>query len=134
MSRLLTILLWATFAAIVIDVEAQETPVTLRVKPELCITDRRKQDCETTFLLQWESGSIGHYCLNDDFSTVPLHCWEQKSSGSFDEARVVIRSFSYWLTTPGRDQPLAEAKVELLTIDSSDRRRSRRNRHAWSIL
>ena len=106
----------------------------LRVKPELCITDKRKQACETSFLVQWESKRIGHYCLNDDFSALPLHCWEQKSSGSFDEERVVIRSFSYWLTLPGRVQPLAEAKVELMTIGSSDRRRNRRNRHAWSIL
>jgi hypothetical protein len=46
----------------------------------------------------------------------------------------VIQSFSYWLTIPGRDQPLAEARVELMTIHSTDRRRRRRNRHAWSIL
>ena len=106
----------------------------LRVKPELCITDNRRQGCETSFLVQWESKRIGHYCLNDDFSVTPLRCWEQKSSGSFDEERVVIRNFSYLLTMPGRDQPLAEAKVELMTIDSTDRRRRRQNRHAWSIL
>ena len=106
----------------------------LRVKPELCITEKRKQGCEMSFLVQWESKRVGHYCLNDDSSTMALRCWEQESSGSFDEERVVIRSFSYLLTMPGRDQPLAEAKVELMTINTSDRRRKRRNRHAWSIL
>ena len=106
----------------------------LRVKPELCITDKREQGCETSFLVQWESKRIGHYCLKDDLSAMPIRCWEQKSSGSFDEHRVVIQSFSYWLTIPGRDQPLAEVKVELMTIDSPDRRRRRRNRHAWSIM
>ena len=117
-----------------IDVVAQEVPMMLRVKPVLCITDKRNQDCATTFRVQWTSRQIGHYCLKDDFSAVPLRCWEQESSGNFDEERVVIRSFSYWLTTPGRDQPLAEAKVELMTLYSPDRRRNRRNRHAWSIL
>jgi hypothetical protein len=29
---------------------------------------------------------------------------------------------------------LAEVIVELMTIESSDRRRNRRNRHAWSIM
>ena len=106
----------------------------LRVKPELCITDKREQGCETSFLVQWESKRIGHYCLKDDLSAMPIRCWEQKSSASFDEHRVVIQSFSYWLTIPGRDQPLAEVKVELMTIDSPDRRRRRRNRHAWSIM
>jgi hypothetical protein len=122
------------FSAITVNAQAQDPPVTLRVKPQLCITEKRNGDCETTFLVQWESNLVGHYCLNDDFSATPLRCWEQNSSGSLNEERVVIRSFSYLLTAPGREQPLAEAKVELMTIDSSDRRRNRRNRHAWSIL
>ena len=133
-SRSLTALLWTAFAAITVHAQAQDLPVMLRVKPQLCITDRREQDCETTFLVQWESNHIGNYCLNDDFSALPLHCWEQKSSGHFDEERVVTRSFIYRLTMPGREQPLAEVKVELMTIDSPDRRRRRRNRHAWSIM
>jgi hypothetical protein len=83
--------------------------------------------------VQWESAYTGHFCLKDDDGATPLRCWEQDTFGHFDEERVVVNSFSYWLTTPGHDPPLAEAKVELMTIDSSDRRRNRRNRHAWSI-
>jgi hypothetical protein len=114
--------------------QAQEPPVMLSVKPELCITTQREQDCETSFLVQWESEHIGHYCLNDEFSAKPLRCWEQMSSGRFDEERVVTRSFIYRLMMPGRDQPIAEVKVELMTLDSPDRRRRRRSRHAWSIM
>lgn len=134
MGRSLTTLLWAAVIAIPINTKAQDLPVILRVKPQLCIADKREQGCETTFLVQWESKLIGHYCLNDDFSVMPLRCWEQESSGSFDEERIVVRSFKYLLTMPGSDQPLAEVIVELLTIESSDRRRNRRNRHAWSIM
>lgn len=105
----------------------------LRVKPELCITDKRRQACETSFLVEWESRRSDHYCLNDGFSTTPLRCWQQESSGDFAEKRTVTRSFSYLLTLLGQDQALAEARVELMTLDSSNRRKSRRNRHAWSI-
>lgn len=134
MGRSLTALLWTVLFVSTIDAQAQDSSVTLRVKPQLCITDKREQGCEAAFLVQWKSKLVGHYCLNDDFSVVPLRCWAQKSSGRFDEERVVIRSFKYSLTMPGRDQPLAEVIVELMTIESSDRRRNRRNRHAWSIM
>jgi hypothetical protein len=121
------------YAAGTAGAETQDLPVSLRVKPELCITNKSGQACETSFLVRWESEFIGFYCLTDDLSPTPLRCWERKSSGSFDEERAVTQSFSYLLTTSGRDQPLAAARVVLMTIDSSDRRRSRRNRHAWSI-
>jgi hypothetical protein len=134
MNRSLAAFLSMIFTVITVDAETHDPPVTLRVKPKLCITDTRTRDCETTFVVQWESHRIGHYCLKDDTSEIPLRCWQQESFGSFDEERVVIRNFSYWLTMPGREQPLAEAKVELMTVGSSDRRRNRRNRHAWSIL
>jgi hypothetical protein len=120
-------------AAATAGAAAQDLPASLRVKPELCITDKRGQACETSFLVRWESELIGFYCLTDDLSTTPLRCWEQKSSGKFDEDRVVTQSFSYLLTASEHEQPLAAAKVVLMTIDSSDRRRSRRNRHAWSV-
>jgi len=125
--------LCTAFIAITANAEAQEQPVTLRVKPQLCITSKREQACETSFLVQWESERVGHYCLEAEVAATTLRCWQQESFGRFDEERVVKQSFSYWLTAPGHDPPLAEARVELMTIDSSDRRRYRRNRHAWSI-
>jgi hypothetical protein len=131
--RLFATVLCTAFVVVTAKAEVQERPAKLRVKPQLCIISKREQACETSFQVQWESGRIGHYCLEDDDSASPLRCWQQESFGSFDEERVVIESFSYWLTAPGHDPPLAEARVELMTIDSSDRRRNRRNRHAWSI-
>lgn len=110
------------------------TGVSLRVKPVLCIIDERQPDCEMTFQVEWEAGQQNDYCLEDDVSLSPLNCWVRESSGEFDEARIVKESFKYQLTRSGQAQPLAEAKVELMTIDNSDRRRNRRSRHAWSIL
>jgi hypothetical protein len=131
--RSLATFLCTAFVVITAYAEVPGQGVILRVKPQLCITSKREQACEMSFLVQWESERSGDYCLGDDDSALPLRCWEQESLGKFDEERVVVQSFSYWLTAPGHDPPLAEARVELMTIDSSDRRRNRRNRHAWSI-
>jgi len=125
-------LIWASLTVTTANAAEQE-PLLLRVKPELCITDKRRPACETSFLVEWESGRSDHYCLNDDFSATPLRCWQQESSGDFTENRTVTRSFSYLLTLLGQEQALAEARVELMTLDSSNRRKSRRNRHAWSV-
>jgi hypothetical protein len=113
---------------------SRDAAVLLRVKPVLCIIDERQPDCEMTFLVEWNSGLRNNYCLEDDVSPAPLNCWVQESSGEYDEARVVKQSFKYQLMRTGQTEPLAEAKVELMTIDNSDRRRNRRSRHAWSIL
>ena len=111
-----------------------DEPVTLRVKPVLCITDKRNEHCEMSFIVQWESEYAGDFCLHNDFSDGPLDCWLERSSGRFDEDRVVVSNFSYWISVPHGETRLAEAEIEVMSTDSADRRRNRRSRHAWSIL
>jgi hypothetical protein len=134
MGRLLKTLSCAALTLVAGEAHAQDQPVLMSVKPELCITDKRTGNCEASFLVRWESEHIDQYCLGDDVSPAPLRCWQQVSAGKFDEDRVVTRSFIYRLILPDVDQPVAEVKVELMTIESPDRRRRRRSRHAWSIM
>jgi hypothetical protein len=47
---------------------------------------------------------------------------------------VVGEAFVYWLGLQGGVQHLAEVKIEVLRLDSSDRRRERRSRHVWDVL
>jgi hypothetical protein len=114
--------------------EARGDPVMLRVKPLLCITDERTPQCEMSLIVDWRSRRPGNYCLYNDLSDEPLDCWNQQSSGRHVEDRVVVRSFTYWLTVGSLDTRLAEAMVEVMSTHSSDRRRHRRSRHVWSIL
>ncbi len=134
MNRLSTTLLALAGTILAFEGQAAEAPVTLRVKPLLCITDERNPDCDLLFEVEWKSGQPGNFCLGDDGSPSPLDCWEDADSGDFVEQRVVDQSFRYLLLRPGQLAPVAEARVELMTIDNSDRRRNRRSRHAWSIL
>ena len=126
------LILTLMFAAV--PAAANDNAVTLSIKPLLCVTDKREDVCKLTFLVLWEASRAGRYCLYNDFSETPLDCWVASAAGRFSEDRVVTDRFQYWVTGADGKQRLAEATVEIMTMDSSDRRRQRRSRHVWSIL
>jgi len=103
------------------------------VKPVLCITDNRNPSCEMSFLIVWQSGKTGYYCLFNDFTEAPVRCWREQRAGRLNDDRIVRESFSYWMTESDSDSRLAEITVEVLHMDSDDRRRRRRTRHVWDI-
>ena len=105
----------------------------LTVKPVLCITDNRNPSCDMSFLVVWQSGETGYYCLFNDFTEAPVHCWSEELAGQLSEDRIVRKNFSYWMTGSNPDSRLAEVTVEVLHMDSDDRRRKRRTRHVWDI-
>jgi Protein of unknown function (DUF3019) len=132
--RKTVVLLIVTLLFVAVPVAANDNTVTLSIKPLLCVTDKREDSCDLTFLVLWEATRAGRYCLYNDFSSAPLDCWIASAAGRFSEERVVTDRFQYWLTAADGEQRLAEATVEIMTMDSSDRRRQRRSRHVWSIL
>ena len=105
----------------------------LTVKPVLCLTDNRNPSCDMSFLVVWQSGETGYYCLFNDFTEAPVRCWSEELAGQLSEDRIVRENFSYWMTGSNPDSRLAEVMVEVLHMDSDDRRRRRRTRHVWDI-
>ena len=105
----------------------------LTVKPVLCITDRRTPRCEKSFLVIWRSGTSGYYCLYNDFDDAPIRCWNEERIGRLQDERTVEENFSYWMTGDDEEHRLARVRVEVLRMDSEDRRRRRRTRHVWDI-
>ncbi|MDH5619286.1 MAG: DUF3019 domain-containing protein [Gammaproteobacteria bacterium] len=110
-----------------------DTGMQLTVKPVLCITDNRNPTCDLSFLVVWQSGETGYYCLYNDFSEAPIHCWSEDRAGRLHDDRIVRENFSYWMTSSDPGSRLAEFTVEVLRMDSDDRRRKRRTRHVWDI-
>ncbi len=129
--------LFITLALLLPALALAENPagddVRLTVKPVLCITDNRNPTCDMSFLVVWESGETGYYCLFNDFTEAPVRCWSEELAGQLSEDRVVRENFSYWMTGSDPDNRLAEVTVEVLHMDSDDRRRRRRTRHVWDI-
>jgi hypothetical protein len=110
-----------------------DNEMRMSVKPVLCITDERTPSCDMSFLVIWQSSDSGYYCLFSDFEDPPMRCWTEEGTGRLNDERAVESSFSYWMTGDDRELRLAEVKVEVLRMDSDDRRRKRRTRHVWDI-
>ena len=121
------------FPALAMADSDTESGMRLSVKPVLCITDQRTPKCDMSFLLIWQSGTSGYYCLFSDFGDPPMRCWNEELSGRLEDERLVESTFSYWMTGDDQVQRLAEIKIEVLRMDSNDRRRKRRTRHVWDI-
>lgn len=105
----------------------------LTVKPVLCVTDNRNPSCDMSFLIVWRNLSAGYYCLFSDFDDAPMRCWNEARKGEVNDDRTVTQNFSYWMTGSEPSTRLAETHVEVLRLDSDDRRRRRRSRHVWDI-
>ncbi|MDH3621567.1 MAG: DUF3019 domain-containing protein [Gammaproteobacteria bacterium] len=131
MRRLLTLVLLLPALALC-EEEAVEN-MTLTVKPLLCITDNRNPSCDMAFLVAWQSALTGYYCLFSDLDDVPVRCWNEERMGQLSDERTVRENFSYWMTDRDPGSRLAEVTVEVLRMDSDDRRRKRRTRHVWDI-
>jgi len=106
----------------------------LIVKPLLCVVDGEAGQCSMTFRIRWKSEAAAEYCLNDSALSTPLRCWPNATSGSHEQQREVGEAFVYWLGAPAGTQRAAEVKIDVLRLDSADRRRERRSRHVWDVL
>ena len=131
MRRLATLALLLPLLALTHDAAAED--MTLSVKPVLCITDKRNPSCDMAFLVVWQSALTGYYCLFNDFGDAPVRCWNEERTGELSDERTVRDNFSYWMTDGDLASRLAVVTVEVLRMDSDDRRRKRRTRHVWDI-
>ena len=117
----------------VADTDVADQSMQLTVKPVLCITDKRTPSCQMSFLVLWESAQTGYYCLFSDFGKAPIRCWSSELSGRTKDERIVQNDFRYWMQDDNSELQLAVVTVEVLRLDSDDRRRKRRTRHVWDI-
>lgn len=131
--RRIPILLLILLSALSSAESETDSGMQLTVKPKLCITDKRTPSCETSFLVFWKSGTKGYYCLFNDLDESPLRCWNDDDTGRLTDDRSVRQDFSYWMTANEYNVRLAAVTVEILRMDSDDRRRRRRTRHVWDI-
>jgi hypothetical protein len=134
MQRFARLLLLSCLAFSVPAAGAELPGARLVVKPLLCVTDRDATVCSMSFEIRWKSELASEYCLNDSARSESLRCWPNGLSGEHLQKREVGEEFFYWLGAPGSAQRVAEVKIEVLRLDSTDRRRDRRARHVWDVL
>jgi hypothetical protein len=128
------LLLACLLAALPAATFAADPPVSLVVKPLLCVLDKGATSCMMTFDVRWKSAVAAEYCLNDGGQPTPLRCWPSARAGDLQQQRQVSEEFRYWLTPAAGVERLVEVKISVLRVDSADRRRERRSRHVWDVL
>lgn len=134
MQKLLAFIVAAGMAASWPAIAADPAAVNFVVKPLLCVIDRNATGCSMSFDIRWNSAAESELCLNDSASRTPLRCWTRALSGAHAQQREVNEEFFFWLATPGSAERVAEVKIEVLRVGSTDRRRERRSRHVWDVL
>lgn len=110
-----------------------ETP-EITVRPLLCIVDQRTPVCEMVFHVSWRSEERGYYCVLSNLEEAPLRCWSEQRAGQLRDRRSVAEDFSYMINEGDGEPPLDTVTVEVVRMDSDDRRRRRRTRHVWDLL
>lgn len=131
--RILTVLFALLLPILAAGDDARDRPVQLTVKPLLCIVDERTPGCDMSFLVRWQSEQIGYYCVFNSLENEPLNCWSNQRSGEMTDDRSVRENLMIWIAQ-GTGTPLDSVTVEVLRMDSDDRRRRRRSRHVWDLL
>ena len=85
------------------------------------------------FQVTWQSQREGYYCVTCDLDDAPLRCWSKARAGELEDKRSVLEDFSYMINEDNGQPPLDTITVEVVRMDSDDRRRRRRTRHVWDI-
>lgn len=132
-TRALFLLLTLLPLAALAEVNVADREMRLTVKPVLCIVDKKTPSCDMSFLVVWESAQTGYYCLFNDFGEAPVRCWNDERAGRTEDKHIVQKDFQYWMTDDRNELRLAVVEVEVLRMDSDDRRRKRRTRHVWDL-
>ena len=116
------------------DIAELAETVEIAVRPLLCIVDQRTPVCEMVFHVSWRSEERGYYCVLNNLEEVPLRCWSEQRAGQLRDQRSVAEDFSYMINEGDGQPPLDSVTVEVVRMDSDDRRRRRRTRHVWDLL
>ncbi len=127
------LLLLAIASLPVVAAAEEPSDVELTVKPLLCIIDKRVTTCEALFRVSWTSAESGYYCVSNDIETAALKCWSNDRRGELDDERAIDADLTYSIDQ-GDGKTLDAVTVEVVRIDSDDRRRRRRTRHVWDLL
>ena len=106
----------------------------ITVQPSLCVLAPTQSACDLRMTVRWRSSRSASYCVWNALQKNELRCWQDATEGEVVDARKIDASLAYWLTDQLRTLRLAETEVKVLKAKSADRRRSRKRRHAWSIL
>lgn len=108
--------------------------ITLKVSPHLCLRYAKTDTCKINVQLTWTSNTGGDFCLYSSDKEAPLECWNNQTSGSITERKLVKDDVRFWVSRKGSRIILAHSDLKIATLVNNKKREIRQRRHIWSLI
>jgi hypothetical protein len=134
MPTLLLALGMAVAQPVLAEDSVKESNVLFTLTPDRCIALNEGQNCYQTVNVEWQTVDIDDVCLIEGNATDALYCWEAATEGSvklaFESAETVTYTLHLKRTLTQRENPLAQATVEVTWVYSKTKKR----RNSWRLF
>jgi len=108
-------------------------PVTLTIKPHICVAPRGESSCISTIDVSWESLYIGDFCLDTDVTSDKLACWQSKKKGYYQHKLIFDKNITYFIKDSLSNQEIVSAIMKFRSLKPNRKLNKRRNRFPWSL-
>jgi hypothetical protein len=97
--------------------------VLLQLKPNRCVALHQGQVCYQDIQLLWSTPQVGHYCLYQQNSEQPLHCWQSVNAGEYRYEFASDASMQIQLVNAQTKTVIAQAELEVAWVYKTNTRR-----------
>jgi hypothetical protein len=112
---------------------AGEQPVSLIIKPHICVAPRGESSCISRIDVSWYSEQPLDLCLYVNEQDQSLLCWQQQRSGTYSHQVTLLSDLEYWLAKVPDNHLLARTLVKFAALQPHRKHNRRRNLLPWSI-
>jgi len=95
----------------------------LQLKPNRCVALHQGQVCYQTVQLFWSAPQAGVYCLYQQHSEQPLHCWQDVNAGEYRYEFASDASVQLHLVNEQTKNIVAQAGLQVAWVYKSNTRR-----------
>ena len=107
---------------------AQESSLT--IQPNQCISVHQGEQCFVDISLNWQTETLGDYCLYSSQQPQPLLCWQNSLSGQFAKEIKANENVDFYLKMQGSDNILAQQSLKMAWVY----KKSIRARASWRLF
>ncbi|WP_052417472.1 DUF3019 domain-containing protein [Cellvibrio mixtus] len=112
----------SVFAADEAATSAVPEPASLLLTPSRCVALHQGQVCYQRVQISWSSFAAGNYCVYQEATPQPLHCWQEQTQGTFVYEFASDSSLLLQLKN-AQQQVVAESTMEVAWVYKANTRR-----------
>ncbi|WP_019026907.1 DUF3019 domain-containing protein [Colwellia piezophila] len=109
---------------------ATEIQASMQVSPKQCVAMRQGQACYVSVQLSWQVPNLGNYCLYTEGRATALNCWENTTTGEFNESFDSKVNLTFSLRRQNESLSVATAVVKMAWVH----KKKGKARKSWRIF